>query len=57
MLRGFTKKIKEPSRLLGTWYLAVFQKKLGTKLFIFRVKKNIFISARIFVAIWHMATW
>jgi hypothetical protein len=39
MLRGFTIKIKEPSRLLGTWYLAVFQKKLGSKLFIFRVKK------------------
>jgi hypothetical protein len=38
MLRGVTKKIKEPSRLLGTWYLAVFQKKLGTKLFIFTVK-------------------
>jgi hypothetical protein len=40
LLRGVTKKIREPSRLLGTWYLAVFQKKLGTKLFIFRVKKN-----------------
>jgi hypothetical protein len=38
MLRGVTKKIREPSHLLGTWYLAVFQKKLGTKLFIFRVK-------------------
>jgi hypothetical protein len=37
MLRGVTKKIKEPSRLLETWYLAVFQKKLGTKLFIFTV--------------------
>jgi hypothetical protein len=24
---------------LGTWYLAVFQKKLGTKLFIFILKK------------------
>jgi hypothetical protein len=31
-------KIREPGRLLGTWYLAVFQKKLGTKLFIFTVK-------------------
>jgi hypothetical protein len=30
-------KIREPSRLLGTWYLAVFQKNLGTKLFIFTV--------------------
>jgi hypothetical protein len=38
MLRGVNKKIREPSGLLGTWYLAVFQKKLGTKLFIFRVK-------------------
>jgi hypothetical protein len=27
---------------LGTWYLAVFQKKLGTKLFIFTFKKNYF---------------
>jgi hypothetical protein len=26
MLRGVIKKIREPSRLLGTWYLAVFQK-------------------------------
>jgi hypothetical protein len=26
LLRGVTKKIREPSRLLGTWYLAVFQK-------------------------------
>jgi hypothetical protein len=40
MLRGVTKKIREPSCLLGTWYLAVFQKKLETKLFIFTVKKN-----------------
>jgi hypothetical protein len=38
LLRGVTKKMREPSHLLGTWYLAVFQKKLGTKLFIFRVK-------------------
>jgi hypothetical protein len=38
MLRGVTKKIREPSRVLGTWYLAVFQKKLGTKLFIFTVE-------------------
>jgi hypothetical protein len=43
MLRGVTKKIRQPSRLLGTWYLAVFQKKLGTKLFIFIVKKIHFI--------------
>jgi hypothetical protein len=43
MLRGVTKKIREPSRLLGTWYLAVFQKKLETKLFIFRVKKKIYL--------------
>jgi hypothetical protein len=41
MLRGVTKKIREPGRLLGTWYLTVFQKKLATKLFIFRVKKKI----------------
>jgi hypothetical protein len=27
---------------LGTWYLAFFQKKLGTKLFIFTLKKNCF---------------
>jgi hypothetical protein len=27
MLRGVTKKIRKPSCLLGTWYLAVFQKK------------------------------
>jgi hypothetical protein len=40
MLRGVTKNIRDPGRLLGTWYLAVFQKKLATKLFIFRVKKN-----------------
>jgi hypothetical protein len=39
MLRGVTKKIRVPSQLLETWYLAVFQKKLGTKLFIFTVKK------------------
>jgi hypothetical protein len=38
MLRGVTKKQCEPGRLLGTWYLAVFQKKLGTKLFIFTIK-------------------
>jgi hypothetical protein len=29
----------EPGRLLETWYLAVFQKKLGTKLFFFTLKK------------------
>jgi hypothetical protein len=39
LLRGVTKKIREPGGLLGTWYLAVFQTKLGTKLFIFTVKK------------------
>jgi hypothetical protein len=31
----------EPGHLLKTWYLAVFQKKLGTKLFILTLKKNI----------------
>jgi hypothetical protein len=30
-------KNKKTGRLLGTWYLAVFQKKLETKLFIFTV--------------------
>jgi hypothetical protein len=30
----------EPGHLLGTWYLAVFQKKIGTKLFILTLKKN-----------------
>jgi hypothetical protein len=39
-LQGFTKKIRKPSRLLGTWYLAVFQKKLRTKLFILELKKK-----------------
>jgi hypothetical protein len=40
MLRGVTeeKKRKKTGRLLTTWYLGVFQKKLGTKLFIFTVK-------------------
>jgi hypothetical protein len=37
---GHQKKC-ERSRLLGTWYLTVFPKKLGTKLFIFTLKKNI----------------
>jgi hypothetical protein len=40
MLQGVTKKIREHGRLLGTLYLAVFQKKVGTKLFIFTVKKK-----------------
>jgi hypothetical protein len=40
MLRGVTKKQWNPSRLLGTWYLAVFQNKLETKLFIITVKKK-----------------
>jgi hypothetical protein len=30
----------EPGHLLKTWYLAVFQKKLGTKLFILTLKKK-----------------
>jgi hypothetical protein len=38
--KGYQKKCK-CSRLFGTWYLAVFQKKLGTKLFILRLQKNI----------------
>jgi hypothetical protein len=32
------KKNKKNGRLLGTWYLGIFQKKLETKLFIFTVK-------------------
>jgi hypothetical protein len=40
MLRGVTIKQREPGRLLGTWYLAIFQKKLEPKLFIFTVKKK-----------------
>jgi hypothetical protein len=39
MLRGVTKKKREPSRLLGTWYLAVFQKKISNKTFYFHCKK------------------
>jgi hypothetical protein len=35
--RGHRKKC-DRSRLLGTWYLTVFPKKLGTKLFIFHTK-------------------
>jgi sulfur relay (sulfurtransferase) DsrC/TusE family protein len=39
MLRGVTEEKEEKNgRLLETWYLGVFQKKLGTKLFIFTVK-------------------
>jgi hypothetical protein len=38
------KKNKKNGRFLGTWYLGVFQKKLGTKLFIFTVKKKIHIN-------------
>jgi hypothetical protein len=30
----------EPGHLLGTWYLAVFQKKIGSKLFILTLKKK-----------------
>jgi hypothetical protein len=30
----------EPGHLLGTWYLAVFQNKIGTKLFILTLKKK-----------------
>jgi hypothetical protein len=37
LLRGVTRKNRERSHILGTWYLAVFQKKLGTKLFIFTI--------------------
>jgi hypothetical protein len=36
--RGHRRKTKKNGRLLGTWYLGVFQKKLETKLFIFTVK-------------------
>jgi hypothetical protein len=40
----YRRNTKKTGRLLGTWYLGVFQKKLGTKLFIFTVtKKNHFI--------------
>jgi hypothetical protein len=46
LLREVTKKIREPSRLSGTWYLAVFQKKIGTKLFIFTL--NLFFHLFIF---------
>jgi hypothetical protein len=38
--RSHRRKNKKNSRFLGTWYLEDFQKKLGTKLFIFTVKKN-----------------
>jgi hypothetical protein len=38
--RGHQKKFKR-SRFSETWYLAVFQKKLGTKLFFFTLQKNI----------------
>jgi hypothetical protein len=40
MLRGVTKEKQKNGCLLGTWYLGVFQKKLGTKLFIVTVKKK-----------------
>jgi hypothetical protein len=40
MLRGVTKKQWEHSRLLGTWYLAVFQKKIRNKTFYFHTKKK-----------------
>jgi hypothetical protein len=46
MLRGVTKKNKKNGRLLGTWYLEDFQKKLGTKLFIFTV--NFFFTLILF---------
>jgi hypothetical protein len=42
MLRGVTEeKQNKNGRLLGTWCLADFQNKLGTKLFIFTVTKKI----------------
>jgi hypothetical protein len=39
MLRGVIKKQLEPGCSLGTWYLGVYQKILGTKLFIFTITK------------------
>jgi hypothetical protein len=47
MLRGVTKEKQKNSRFLGTWYLGVFQKKLGTKLFIFTV--NFFFHCILFL--------
>jgi hypothetical protein len=38
--RSHRRKTKKNGGLLGTWYLGVFQKKLGRKLFIFTVKKK-----------------
>jgi hypothetical protein len=40
MLQGVTKKQWERSRLLGTWYLVVFQKKFKNKTFYFHTKKK-----------------
>jgi hypothetical protein len=47
MLRGVTKKTKKNGRFLGTWYLEDFQKKLGTKHFIFTV--NFFFHSNLFL--------
>jgi hypothetical protein len=39
VVRGQQKQY-EPGHLLGTWYLAVFQKKIRNKTFYFHIKKK-----------------